>query len=141
LGLRLREREGLTYGITSAFLSASHLPGPWRIMLGVNPANVERAVTLVREVLSDFAEHAPPEREIAQQRNALSGTHDVSLAGNGGIATVLERMTYHDLPADHADTVRASLEAVTAADVRAAAARYLGPDDLTVVAAGTFAES
>jgi zinc protease len=141
LGLRLRDREGLTYGITSSFLSAARLPGPWRITLGVNPANVERAVALALEVLRDFADGPLPEREIAQQRSAMAGTHDVTLATNAGIAATLERMTYYGLPADHTDTVREELEAVTAAEVRAAAGRYLGAEGLSVVAAGTFADA
>jgi zinc protease len=139
LGLRLREREGLTYGVTSAFLSPSRLPGPWRVALGVNPANVDRAIALVRVVLREFIEDAEGEREIAQQRSAMAGSHDVALATCGGIAAVLERMTYHGLPENHVDTYREELNAVSAAEIRAAAAVYLGDRDLIAVAAGTFA--
>jgi predicted Zn-dependent peptidase len=39
---------------------------------------------------------------------------------------------------DYVDTYRARLEAVTRAEVAAAARRYLGEHDLTVVGAGTY---
>jgi zinc protease len=141
LGLRLREREGLTYGITSAFLSASRLPGPWRVSLSVNPANIERAIGLVRLVLREFVHDRGLGREIAQQRSAMAGSHDVSLATSGGIASVLERMTYQELPDTYVDTYREELGAIDEAGVRAAAERYLGDRDLIVVAAGTFAQT
>jgi zinc protease len=139
LGLRLRDREGLTYGVTSAFLSAARLPGPWRVTVGVNPANVERAVELVRAVLREYAEEGPRERELVAQRNSMAGQHAVALATTGGITSQLERMAYYGLGDDDADTYRERLEAVAGPDVLAAVRRYLGERDLVVVAAGTFA--
>lgn len=139
LGLRLRDREGMTYGVTSAFLSAARLPGPWRVTVGVNPANVERAVELVRDVLRVYADEGPSERELIAQRNSMAGQHAVALATSGGVAAQLERMTYYGLGNDDADTYRARIEAVSRADVVAAVRRYLGEHDLIIVAAGTFA--
>jgi zinc protease len=139
LGLRLRDREGLTYGVTSAFLSAARLPGPWRATVSVNPANVERAVDLVCEVLREYAEAGPGERELTAQRNSMAGQHAVALATSGGITAQLERMSYYALADDEVDTYRARLEAVSHADVLAAVQRYLCERNLVVVAAGTFA--
>jgi zinc protease len=139
LGLRLRDREGMTYGVTSAFLSAARLPGPWRVTVGVNPANVERAVELVRDVLRVYSDEGPSERELIAQRNSMAGQHAVALATSGGVAAQLERMTYYGLEDDDADTYRARIEAVSRADVVTAVRRYLGERDLIVVAAGTFA--
>jgi len=137
LALRVREREGLTYRILSAFLSAGRLPGPWRITLSVNPANVERAIALVREVLRDYAEAGPTPREIAQQRNAMAGGYAVALATNAELAMLLERITYLNVPQDFVDTYRARLEAISDREIREAIPRYFGADDLIVVAAGT----
>jgi zinc protease len=139
LGLRLRDREGLTYGVTSSFLSAARLPGPWRVTVSVNPANVERAIELVREVLRDYAESGPTEREIIQQRNSMAGRNDVSLATSSGIAAQLERIAYFDLGDDYVDTFRERIDALDRDRVTAAVRRYLGESDLTIAAAGTFA--
>jgi zinc protease len=136
LAMRLREREGLTYRILSAFVSAGRLGGPWRIALSVNPANVERAIALVREVLRDYADTGPASREIAQQRNAMAGGYAVALATNAEIALLLERMTYLGVPRDFVDTYRTRLEAVGKSEIREAIQRYFGADDLVVVAAG-----
>jgi zinc protease len=138
LGLRLRDREGLTYGVTSTFLAASKLPGPWRIGVSVNPANVDRAIASALAVLGDYAASGPTERELVQQRNSMAGSQAVALATNGGLAGQLERLAYHALPDDYVDTYRERLEAIGRADVEAAIARYLAPDALIVTAAGTF---
>jgi len=138
LGVRLRDREGLTYGVTSGFLSAGRIGGPWRVAVSVNPANVERAVESVRDVLAAYALHGPSERELTQQINSLAGQHQVALATNAGIAAQLERMSYYDLPREFVDTYRETVDAVSAADARMAIGRYLSERDLIVVAAGTF---
>jgi zinc protease len=135
----LRDREGLTYGVTSAFLSAARLPGPWRVTVSVNPANVERAVDLVREVLARVC-RSGTERARTDGATQFDGRPArVALATSGGIAAQLERMSYYALADDEVDTYRARLEAVSHADVLAAVQRYLCERNLVVVAAGTFA--
>ncbi|HVF86173.1 MAG TPA: pitrilysin family protein, partial [Pyrinomonadaceae bacterium] len=44
LGLEVRDREGLTYGIGSRFRAPSLAAGPWYVAVSVNPQNVERAI-------------------------------------------------------------------------------------------------
>lgn len=138
LGLRLRDREGLTYGVTSGFLTAGRLPGPWRIGVSVNPGNVERAIASVRNVLEEYSLVGPSARELVQQCSSMNGSQRVALATNGGIAQQLERIGRYNLGDDYVDTYRERLAAVSAHDVRAAIGRFFGPRELIVVAAGTF---
>jgi len=139
LGLQLRDREGLTYGVTSAFLSPGRLPGPWRIAVSVNPANVDRAIASVRQVLSAYGASGPTDRELVQQRNSMAGQYHVQLATNAGLAAELEYITYYALGDEFVDTYRERLESVTRDDVLSAIATHLGERELIVVAAGTFA--
>ena len=138
LGLQLRDREGLTYGVTCSFLAGGKLPGPWRTSVSVNPANVDRAIASVRTVMSSYAQSGPTSRELVAQRNSMAGSHHVSLATNAGIAAQLERLAYYGLPDTYVDDYRERLFDVSRDDVVGAIARYLGPDDLIVAAAGTF---
>jgi len=138
LGLQLRDREGLTYGVTCSFLAGGKLPGPWRTSVSVNPANVDRAIASVRTVMSSYAQSGPTTRELVAQRNSMAGSHHVSLATNAGIAAQLERLAYYGLPDTYVDDYRERLFDVSRDDVVGAIARYLGPDDLIIAAAGTF---
>ncbi len=127
--------------MTSSFVAAGKLPGPWRIGVSVNPANVERAIASVRDVLRGYADAGPTERELVSQRNSMAGQHRVALATNAGIAAQLERMAYYCLGDAYVDTYRERLMAVQHDDVSRAIAAYFDDRDLIVVAAGTFAES
>ncbi|MBD5655504.1 MAG: insulinase family protein [Candidatus Eremiobacteraeota bacterium] len=140
LGLRLRDREGLTYGVTSGFMAPGRLPGPWRVGVSVNPANVDRAVASVRDVLRDYADGGPTPRELIQQTRSMAGQHHVALATSGGIAAQLERIAYYALGDDYVDNYATRVAAVPASDVAAAVVKYFSPDELIVVAAGTFVE-
>ncbi len=139
LGLQLRDREGLTYGVTSGFIAGGKLPGAWCVRVSVNPANVDRAIASVREVVRAYAQTGPTDRELIAQRNAMAGAHHVSLASNAGIAAQLERLAYYDLGDRYVDDYRERLAAVTRDDVERAIAAYFGEADLVVAAAGTFA--
>ncbi|HEY0386205.1 MAG TPA: insulinase family protein, partial [Pyrinomonadaceae bacterium] len=44
LGLQVRDKEGLTYGIFSRFRAPSLAAGPWYVGVSVNPTNVEKAI-------------------------------------------------------------------------------------------------
>ena len=139
LGLRLRDREGLTYGVTSGFLGSTLVAGPWRAAIGVNPANVERAIDSIRAVLAEYVRDGPTARELVQQRNSFVGTQRVALATAAGISEQLERIERYDLGDAHVDTYRERVESASTEDVRAAIARYLSPTELIVVTAGTHA--
>jgi zinc protease len=140
LSVRLRDREGLTYGIVSSFLGAGRLPGPWRISFTVNPANVDRAITSVLAELRAFECAGPSERELAIQRSSMWGKSFVGLGTNDGIAMQIERIVYHDLGDDHIDTYRERLSAISPDAVRATIASNLGPKNLITITAGTYAE-
>jgi zinc protease len=140
LGLRIRDREGLTYGITSSFLTTGRVAGPWRVSVSVNPANVDRAIASTRDVLREYAANGPTQREVIAARNTALGTMRVALSTGGGIASQLERITYNAFPGDFVDTYRERMDAISHADVAAAAASRFDETNLLIAAAGTFAE-
>ena len=141
LGLRVRDREGLTYGITSAFLTTGRVAGPWRVSVSVNPANVARAIESTRDVLRDYTANGPTEREVVQARNSAIGSVRVALATGGGIASQLERIAYNGFADDYVDAYRARMEAISRDEVAAAAVKYIDEERLTIAAAGTFVEA
>jgi zinc protease len=141
LGLRLRDREGLTYGVTSAFFTTGRVAGPWRVSVSVNPANVAQAIASAREVVGEFATNGPTEREVVQARNSAVGNMRVGLATAGGVAGQLERMAYNEFPDDFVDTYRARMDAISRADIAAAARKHFDEANLLIAAAGTFEAS
>jgi zinc protease len=136
LGMRLRDREGLTYGVISRFFGASLLDGPWAVTFSVAPPNLDRAVTAVREELTRFAAEGPSEAELADERAAMAGSYRVSLATPTGMARELARLVRHGLPVAEIDRIPESVLATGREEVAAAVRRHIDPDRLCLAVAG-----
>ena len=139
LGKVVRDEHGLTYGIYSRFFGTLHVAGPWAASVGVSAENLDRAVALSRQVISDFVEDGPTEQELADERSALAGAYRVGLATNSGIARELVTALTAGEGVDRLDRFPEDVLAVTRDDVMAAIREYLHPDRLVLTAAGDFA--
>ena len=136
LGMVVRDREGLTYGIYSRFFGTLQLAGPWATFFGVSAANLERAVDLSRAVISDYVTEGPTEEELADERSALSGAYRVGLATNAGVARELVTTLTAGEDAARLDHYPEQLLAVDREQVMAAIRRHLHPEQLVLTAAG-----
>jgi zinc protease len=138
LGLQVRDREGLTYGIASRFRAPTLAAGPWYIAVSVNPSNVERAISSSLSVLRDYVETGMREDELADEKSAAIGSFKVSLATNAGLADAMWKAEFYRLGVDYVDRYPQLIESVTLAEVNAAIRKYFRPDHLTVIIAGDY---
>ncbi len=138
LGLQVRDREGLTYGIASRFRAPSLAAGPWYIAVSVNPSNVERAIESSLAVLRDYVGRGIGGAELVDEKSAAIGSFKVSLSTNAGLAEALWNAEFYRLGTDFVDRYPRLVEAVTADEVNAAIRKYFRPDHLTVVIAGDY---
>lgn len=136
LGLQVRDREGLTYGIGSRFRAPSLAAGPWYIAVSVNPSNVERALASSLAVLREYVEHGIRTDELEDEKSAAVGSFKVSLSTNAGLASALWNAEFYRLGIDYIDRYPQLIHAVTVEEVNAAIRKYFRPDHLTVVIAG-----
>jgi zinc protease len=141
LGLEVRDREGLTYGINSRFRAPSLAAGPWYIGVSVNPNNVERAINSALKVMRDYVENGIEEEELANEKASATGAFKVGLATNGGLAQALWNSEFYGLGLDYIDRFPQIIEAVTIEEVNAAIRKYFRPDHLTIVIAGDYQAS
>lgn len=136
LGLRVRDAEGLTYGIGSRFRAPSLAAGPWYIAVSVNPDNVGRAINSALEVLRDYVEHGIRPEELEDEKSSATGSFKVSLATNAGLAEALWNSEFYRLGLDYVDRFPQLVSSVTIEEVNAAIRKYFNPERLTVVVAG-----
>lgn len=139
LGLVVRDREGLTYGIGSRFRAPSLAAGPWHISVSVNPHNVEKAIESALGVLRDYAAHGITPEELANEKSSAIGAFKVSLATTEGLAEALWDAEFFRLGTDFPDRFADLIGRVTADEVDAAIRKYFRPDHLTIVMAGDYA--
>ena len=138
LGLRVRDLEGLTYGINSRFRAPSLAAGPWHIGVSVNPQNVEKAISSTLNVIRDYVENGIRPDELADEKSSAIGSFKVGLATNGGLARALWNAEFYDLGVDYVDRYPQLIQAVTVEEVNAAIRKYFRPDHLTIVIAGDY---
>ena len=136
LGLRVRDAEGLTYGIGSRFRAPTLAAGPWYIAVSVSPANVERAIASTLEVLREYVREGIRADELEDEKSSATGAFKVALSTNAGLAAALWNAEFHRLGLDYVERYPELVRAVTVEEVNAAIRKYFRPDHLTIVVAG-----
>ncbi len=136
LGLQVRDREGLTYGIFSRFRAPSLAAGPWYVGVSVNPNNVDKAINSALTVLRDYVKNGIRPEELADEKSSAIGSFKVGLATNAGLAEAMWNGEFYKLGASYIDRYPQIIQAVTVEEVNAAIRKYFRPDQLTIVIAG-----
>jgi zinc protease len=139
LGQVVRDRAGLTYGIHSAFSDSAYGSAPWSVSLSVNPFNVNKALSLVSEVLKDYLETGISDEELAKETGRAIGSFKVGLASSLGIARALAEFEFLGIGVQELDKITSRYNAVTKKQVDEAMRKYVKPELATTVVVGTLA--
>ena len=134
LNTNLREVHGYAYGASSRFdmrLSA----GAFSASAGVQ---TDKTGESVKEFFNELTRiHAPVgAEELEKARNYLALLMPRSFETTRGTADALAQAWIYGLPADYYTTFAERVRAVTAADVKRVADKYIQPDKLAVVIVG-----
>jgi zinc protease len=135
LGESVRSQSGLAYYAYSR-LTGGTGPGPWRVIAGVDPSNVKHTINLILDEIRRLQETPVPREELADSQSYLTGSLPLHLETNEGVAQALSNIERYDLGLDYLQRYHELINAVTAADVQAAAQRRLDPDAYAVGTAG-----
>jgi zinc protease len=131
----VREKRGFAYSVYSGFAPLMQ-PGPFQIGLQTRKEQVDEALGVARETLARFLAEGPDESELQAAKQYLSGSFPSRLDSNGEILDNVAAIGFYGLPLDYLDTYINKVEEVTAADVRAAFARHVKPENLVTVVVG-----
>ena len=140
LGVRVRDTEGLTYGIHSSF-HATHLPGPFVVSLTVQPQNRDAALSATIEEIARLCRDGLTEKEFVEEQTSRVGKFQVDLASNSGIAQAIDAAVYYGLGIEYLDEFPARVAAVTREEAEREFRKRVHPDRFTIVSAGSFGES
>ena len=136
LAENIRERQGMAYYAFSAF-DPSLGPGPLVIRAGVDPRNVDRALSAIDAEVGTLGREGPTAREVDETRRFLVGSIPRMLETNQSIAQFLHSAEFFGLGLDHDRRLPELIAAVTIEEVREAARGVLVPDRACVAIAGT----
>lgn len=135
IGEVVREQHGMAYYSYSR-LEGGLGPGAWRIIAGVNPANVSAAVEAIRHEIRRLVTECVHDEELADSKANFIGRLPLQLEGNEGVAGALIMMERYALGLDYLLRYPDEIASVTRDDVLYAAQRYLDPDIYALAVAG-----
>jgi zinc protease len=137
IGESVREKSGLAYHASSS-LSGGIGPGPWLFIAGVDPKNLEKAITLMRQEISRFISEPVTSEELADSQANYIGRLPLSLESNAGVASALLNLERFSLGLDYYQRYPDLIGAITPAEILDTALRYLNPDHMAIATAGSF---
>ena len=135
LGKSIRDENGLAYSVSSGF-EARHGAGPFQVFVGANPKNATRAITLLRQILTQEQQYGVTPDEVRLAKLYITGSYPLRLETNAGVAGVLTLAEDYGLGLDFPQRRNALYNAVTVEQVNAAAKKYLHPSTGVLVIAG-----
>lgn len=135
LMVNVRERRGLTYGISS-FLASRDFGNQWLGQFSTSNENVGPAIDLIQSIWDDMAENGVTPEELDAAQTYLTGAYPLRFDGNGRIAGILAGMQAQGLGIDYIETRNDQVNAVTLEDIQRVAAEHLVVEDLHFVIVG-----
>ncbi len=129
----VREKQGLTYSIKSAFVPLQ-VQGPFAIGLQTQNSTRTQALQTVNTTLADFIAKGPSQSELIAAQKNIIGSFPLTLSGNDSISSAVALIAFYNLPVDYLDQYRSHIAAITVADInKAIATRLKGKPLVTVV--------
>jgi len=140
LGVRVRDIEGLTYGIHSTF-HATHIAGPFVVSLTVKPESRDAAVSSTLDEIGRFLKSGLTDKELKEEKSSRIGKFKVDLASNAGLASAIDAAVYYGFGIEYLDEFPSKVAAVTKEEADAEFRKRVHPDQFTIVSAGSFSTS
>jgi len=135
--MRLREHEGLSYGVaTWAFADAFDGAGGVGGYAIVAPQNLAKAKASLLEEFQKIATGKVGDEELKRAKDTWLKEQDTSLSSDGYVVQMLTGQLYRGRTTEFTKQLRAKVAALTPADVEKVAQKRLDPKRLVVVDAG-----
>ncbi|TIR88102.1 MAG: insulinase family protein [Mesorhizobium sp.] len=129
----VREKRGLAYSVSSDLVDHEHS----NALLVTTATRSDRAaetLAIVRQVVKEMAENGPTEEELAATKKYMIGAYAINnLDSSSSIAATLVELQLDNLGIDYIKRRAALIDAVTLADVKAAARKLLSADPAIMV--------
>jgi len=139
LGVRIRQKDGLSYGVTSRF-SASALDQ--RASFGItaicNPKNIDRLRQDVQEELDRLLRDGVTQQELDNARQGYLQARKVARSTDTALAGQLTTLRYEGRTMARQAQLEKKIEALTPEQIVTALRKHIDPKKLVIVTAGDF---
>jgi zinc protease len=139
LGVRVRQKEGLSYGVRSQFGADSlDKSARFQIMAICNPKNIDKVNASVLDETEKMRKEGASETEVQEAKKAFLSAAKVNRGADGTIAAEMKQLLYAGRTFAYEVDLEKKIEALTAEEVSAAFKKYIDPTKLVIVEAGDF---
>jgi len=133
----VRDKEGLTYGIGALVNNDTFTDGDWHISATFAPALLAKGITSTKRELTAWYGQGVTAAELERRKSNLAGSFKVGLATTDGLAGALLAAVNRGLDVSWLDEYPVRVQAITLEQVNGVIKKYLDPDKMVVVEAGT----
>lgn len=131
----VREKRGLTYGVSSGLQAFDHA-GLMVVSGSTSNDKAAQAIDLIRQILGDVGKAGITRKELDDAKTYLTGSFPLQFTSNRAIAGILLSVQRDGLGIDYLNRRNGLIEAVTLEDVQRVARRLLDPARLAIVLVG-----
>jgi len=134
---RIRQKEGLSYGVGSNLQASAHEPSGSFVIAGIcAPENAPKALACAKEELAILGKDGVTQQELDTARKGFLEDLKVRLSNDAALAGMLAHDLYLNRTMKFLEDRVTKIQALTPDEVTSAARKYLSPDKLIVVSAG-----
>lgn len=141
MGIELRDKQGLIYGIKSELWSTSDNIGYWKFNTKTAPKNVEKVITGIFTEIKKLLKDGVTDQEIKSARQRLLGLLPLYIETPDDIASRVFEMLINKEPLDRFDKKADRILSVTAYDVLRVTKKYFTLDRFVIVVDGPIEEN
>lgn len=135
---RLRNDEGLTYGVYSSFVRPAWYPGHFLTHFSTSGETVPLALRMAMEEIEAMRSGMVTEDELVTAQNSLIETFPRTFESKPAMLGVFINDEWTSRDANYWATYRDKVRAVTRADIQRVANGYLRPEEMAVLVVGPW---
>ena len=132
----VREKRGLTYGVSSDF-SPGLDRGAFVISLQTRPDQAAEALKVSQDVLRKFIAEGPTEKELKAAKDNLVGGFALRIDSNRKLLGNVSNIAWNGLPLDYLEHWTDRVQALTTKDVKDAMQRMVQPERMVTITLGS----
>jgi zinc protease len=139
LGNRVRQKEGLSYGVGSQY-AASVEDKAARFMMNAicNPENIDKVDAAIKDELEKMLKEGVAEKELAEAKKAYLATQQNRRGTDTALANQLRQDLRTGRTFEFQGKLEKQIEALTPEAVNAAFRKHIDPANLIIIRAGDF---
>jgi zinc protease len=139
LGNRVRQKEGLSYGVGSGFAAGDLDPrGAFNVFAIYNPENVAKVEAAIREEVELLIKTGITDEELERAKSGYLASQEIQRTNDQQLTSTLAGTLHADRTMKYYAEVEKKIVGLTKEQVREALLKYLDPEKLVIVVSGSL---